>query len=167
MHENVVTGCAYFRDTYLDKDKILKIADIGGLDINGNLRELMHKNWVYHGIDVAEGRNVDVILSDTDNWKELEDESYDVVVSGSTFEHINHPWVAIKEVARILRKGGYCCIIAPLLCPEHKFPEDCWRFMPDGMYTLAKWAGLETIEVLTSEDRKGLIIDTMLIARKP
>jgi SAM-dependent methyltransferase len=163
-----MTGMAFFRDKYMDKDKILKVADIGGLDINGSFRDLMISNlWIYHGIDVQEGRNVDFVLSDTDNWKELEMESYDIVISGSTFEHIEHPWVAIKELARILRPGGYCCIIAPMICPEHKFPVDCWRFMADGWWSLAKWANLEVLEVMESHDRTQFLTDTMLIARKP
>lgn len=169
MHENAMTGMAYFRDKYMDREKITKIADIGGLDINGCFRELMciSSLWLCHGIDIQEGRNVDIVIEDTDNWKELKDESYDVVISGSTFEHIEHPWIAIKEVYRILRPGGYCCIIAPMICPEHKFPDDYWRFMPDGFFALAKWGGLEVQEVLTSEDRQKIITDTMLVARKP
>jgi SAM-dependent methyltransferase len=34
------------------------------------------------------------------------DESFDLVISSDIFEHIRDPWVAFREVARILRRGG-------------------------------------------------------------
>ena len=35
-----------------------------------------------------------------------EDESFDVVITQDVFEHINEPFQAFKEIARVLKPGG-------------------------------------------------------------
>ena len=64
-------------------------------------------------MDIQKGPNIDIVVSDIYNWIEIEDNSFDVVVSGQAFEHMEFFWKAIKEIERILKPGGLCCIIAP------------------------------------------------------
>jgi hypothetical protein len=77
------------------------------------------------------------------------------------------------EVARVLKPGGICCILAPSSGPEHRYPTDCWRFYPDGMTSLAHFAQLEVIEATTQWEDKGYADgsdwwhDSMLVCRKP
>ena len=75
-------------------------------------RFLREDNWKYRGMDIQEGPNVDIVVSDIYNWIEIEDSSFDVVISGQAFEHMEFFWKAIKEIERILKPGGLCCIIA-------------------------------------------------------
>jgi hypothetical protein len=53
------------------------------------------------------------------------------------------------EIARVLKPEGLCCIIAPSSGPVHRFPIDCWRFYPDGLRAVARYAGLEALETRT------------------
>src|SRR5262249_11476017 len=53
------------------------------------------------------------------------------------------------EIARVLKPGGYCCIIAPSSGYEHRYPVDCWRFYPDGFAALAKHAKLDLVDAYT------------------
>lgn len=122
--------------------------------------------WKYFGLDVEPGDNVDIVVSDPYNWKEVADDFADVVISGQTFEHIEFPWLTIKEIFRILKPGGICCIIAPSSGPEHKYPTDCWRFYPDGMKAFAKWAGFRLVEVFTDWGL-GEWQDTFVVFQKP
>ena len=78
------------------------------------------------------------------------------------------------EIARILKPRGLCCIIAPSSGPEHRFLRDCWRIFSDGFSAVARYAGLEVLDVQTqwgdlpdydSESNKWH--DSVLIARKP
>jgi SAM-dependent methyltransferase len=97
--------------------------------------------------------------------------SADVVISGQAFEHIQYFWIAMLEIARVLRPGGLCCILAPSSGPEHRYPVDCWRFYPDGMVSLAQFAQMETLEAVTQWDDVGdadsnLWHDSMLVCRK-
>ena len=94
----------------------------------------------------------------------LQDEIFDVVISGQTFEHIEFFWLTMQEIKRILKQTGLCCIIAPSSGPEHKFPIDCWRFFPDGMKAIAKYAKLSIIEVYSVIE--DLWNDTILICKK-
>lgn len=109
------------------------VLDVGSLDVNGSFRPLVEGlGCSYTGLDVRDGRNVDVVSDDMYRYP-FPDESFDVVLSGSTMEHVLdlHSWVA--ELFRILRKGGCLIIITHHTFPEHKYPVDAWRVFPDGM----------------------------------
>ncbi len=174
MHLSSYEKMAAFVQGYLDADREITILDIGSRDVNGSYRPLFQKRrWHYTGADTAEGKNVDIVIKDPYRWKNIKSGTFDVVVSGQAFEHIRHFWITMLEVARILKREGVCCIIAPSGGFEHKYPLDCWRFYPDGMETLAAYAGLVPAEIYTQwdpppyEDGSHVWKDTVLIARKP
>ncbi len=152
----------------------LRVMDLGSTDIGGSYRDLFRsEQWEYLGLDLCPGDNVDVVLSDPYTWKEVASSSVDVFVSGQTFEHIEYFWQTMLEIARILKPGGLCCIVAPSGGPEHRYPVDCWRFYPDGFRALARYAGLQTLEAYTDwepsdyADDSASWKDTVLVARKP
>jgi len=89
------------------------------------------------------------VVKEPYKWDELEDASVDVVISGQAFEHIEFPWLTIKEIFIILKDRGLACIIAPSAGWEHRYPVDCWRIFPDGMKALGKWTGFRIVEVFT------------------
>jgi hypothetical protein len=112
-------------------------------------------------------------LGDPYHWRELKSESIDVLVSGQTFEHTEFFWETSLEIARVLKPGGLCCLIAPAAGPEHRFPLDCWRIFADGFRAIARYAGLEVLYARTqweelpqydSESNKWH--ESILIARK-
>ena len=66
----------------------LKILDVGSLDGQGdyNYSDIFNeKNWTYTGLDFQAGHNVDIVVTDIYNWFEVEDNTYDVVISGQIF----------------------------------------------------------------------------------
>jgi len=128
-------------------ERHLDILDIGSMDVNGSYRSLFsRRSWRYVGADIQSGANVDIVLGDHYRWRQIRSDSYDVVVSGQAFEHIPFFWLTMQEIARVLKPGGLCCIVAPSEGPEHRYPQDCWRFLPDGMRALADFAGLDVLE---------------------
>ena len=85
MHRSSYLKMQYFKDNYLNPDDELKILDIGSFDRDGNYNYgliLNEDKWTYHGLDLNEGNNVDIVVEDPYDWKEIPDESYDVIVSG-------------------------------------------------------------------------------------
>lgn len=175
MHASSYKKMVKFKNLFLDDKQNLKltILDLGSRDINGNYKDIfLNDNWNYIGVDTAAGKNVDIIIKDIYNWSEFEDNSIDVVISGQTFEHIEFFWLTIKEISRVLKPDGLCCIIAPSAGVEHKYPLDCWRFYSDGMKALAKWADLKIIIAATQKkveinaDVKDIWKDSVLIAVK-
>lgn len=160
-----------FKNKYLNKNSNLKILDIGSYDSsNTNYNYgyyLKENNWVYHGMDIQNGPNVDILVEDIYNWVEIKDNSYDVVVSGQAFEHMEFFWKAIQEVERILKPGGLCCIIVPSSGPVHRNPYDCFRFKDDGLKAIAEYVNLDVLECYTNnEDISSPWYDSVLIAKK-
>jgi SAM-dependent methyltransferase len=176
MHIGSYVKMAAFVDKYLAdlKEEPISILDVGSLDVNGTYRQLFNSvNWNYTGCDIAAGKNVDAVLSNIYSWSEFESNQFDVVISGQVFEHVEFFWFTILEIARVLKESGYCCIIAPSAGGEHRYPVDCWRFYPDGLRALAKYAGLEVKEAYTEwqdpgyPDHCGFWKDSVLVCRKP
>lgn len=146
----------------------LSVLDLGSRIVKGQEHLGSYRpfcaNQSYLGADTEAGENVDVVLKDGYVFP-FENESFDIIISGQTIEHVEYPWVWFKEMARVLKKGGKCCIIAPAKIHEHKFPIDTYRYYPDGMRALAKWANLEVIETDRIIANKSME-DTYLIAQK-
>lgn len=176
MHQSSMEKMTLFRDRYLSARSrdVLQILDLGSQDVNGSYRPLFSEpTWQYVGLDMASGKNVDVVLRTPYVWKEIDSGSVDVIISGQAFEHIQYFWITMLEVARVLKPGGICCILAPSSGPEHRYPLDCWRFYPDGMGSLAHFAQMEVVEATTQWEDKGYADgsdwwhDSMLVCRKP
>ena len=158
VHQSSYDKMARFVERHLDKRRGIptKIVDIGSMDVNGTYRDLFDDNkWSYTGVDLAPGNNVDVVLSDPYRWKELPSRSFDIVVSGQVFEHMEFFWLAMFEVNRIMKVGSLSCIIVPSSGPEHKYPLDCWRFFPDGLSAMARMARLHILECYHQADAQG------------
>jgi len=126
------------------------ILDVGSADICGCYRDLF-PNHDYVGLDVEDARNVDVVVADPYNWAELAGRQFDVVISGQCLEHVEFPWVTMRQIALHTKPGGRVCIIVPHKWPLHYHPLDCYRFNPDGLSALGKWAGLRVEEATLHE----------------
>jgi SAM-dependent methyltransferase len=167
MHGSVLRAMTVFRDRMLEP-KPLKIADVGSRDVNGSYRGLFEKApWTYVGLDIEPGSNVDIVLQGPDEWANIPDAEYDVVISGSTMEHTKRPWVFMKNIARIAKPGGLICVIAPYSWGYHEHPIDCWRVYPEGMRAVMESSGLYMVEVyMIADDNNKACGDTVGIARK-
>ena len=149
MHKSSYQHMQRLVSTYLSPGSVLKVVDIGSFDVNGSYRTLFtDPGWQYTGVDLEAGPGVDVVLASPYRLP-FATGSVDVVVSGQAFEHIEHFWMTWLEIQRVLRPGGLVFLIAPSRGPEHRYPQDCWRFYPDGYRALAKIGASELVEVHT------------------
>ena len=136
-------------ETRLDRGRALHAIDIGSYDVNGSYRTLFDApGWQYTGIDLEAGPGVDVVLTSPYRLP-FADGSVDLVISGQAFEHVEFFWMTWLEMVRVLKPGGRIFLIAPSRGPEHRYPQDCWRFYPDGYRALAKFGRCELVEVST------------------
>jgi len=151
MHAASYEMMKEFSEKYVEPP--CSVVDVGSIECNGTFRPLF-AGCEYTGIDIVSGPNVDRVVEPYNYG----DEQYDVVISGSTMEHVEdlHAWAS--EVARICKPGGLICIVAPHTWAEHPHPVDCWRILPDGM----RWL-FRSLNIL--ECRSG-VTDTVLVARK-
>ena len=171
MHRNSHSKMQWFKNTYLSTSSELNILDVGSLDRQGdfNYSDIFNvKNWTYTGLDVQGGNNVDIVVSDIYNWFEIEDNTYDVIISGQFFEHLEFFWITMSEIERVLKPGGYVCIIAPSAGPKHggNVP-NCYRFHEDGLKAMAKYVDFEVIHTSVDERKEASPWnDALLVARK-
>lgn len=168
MHPSSYETMEKFCDKYLSKDQNLKILDIGSFDRNGDYNYgniLNAPNWTYKGLDLKPGNNVDIVVEDPYFWVEIEDNSFDVIVSGQAFEHNEFFWLTLEEIKRVLKPGGLLCIIVPSTGPVHRNPVDCYRFNETAMKAMANYIDFEIIE--TKSNDVPMWRDSTLIARKP
>lgn len=80
---------------------------------------------------------------------------FDGVICLEVLEHVRRPWVAARELLRVLRPGGGLLVTAPFLAGphgkggrnqgHHGYP-DLWRFTADGLRAL--FDGLHAVEVV-------------------
>lgn len=129
--------------------------------------------YEYVGLDIEAGDNVDIVPVNPFVWNEIADNSFDLCVSGQTFEHNPYFWVTFAEMARVLRPGGMAFVVAPGAGHVHRYPVDCWRFYPDSWAALASLTGMELVEsyfetdMLATRVEGGAWRDSVCIARKP
>lgn len=147
MHASAMLRMKWFVDNYVPHWKPVTVLDVGSYNVNGSFKSLFDGMQVtYTGLDMNAGPNVDYVPEDPYIWKELDDESFDFIISGNAFEHIEFPWLTIEEMYRKLKENGFACILTPFSLGEHRYPVDCYRYLPDGMIALAKWAGFRVVE---------------------
>lgn len=172
MHKTSYLKMKWFKNNFLNKSSNLKILDVGSLDNKGdfNYRAIFdEKNWSYEGLDFQDGHNVDILVNDIYNWFEVEDESYDVIISGQLFQHLEYFWLTMSEIERVLKPGGYVCIITPAAGPKHggDMP-NCYRFREDGLAAIAKYVDLEVLFTeVNGNDNAAPWHDACLVAHKP
>jgi len=70
------------------------------------------------------------------------DNEYDIILSGQVIEHVQKPWLWLKESKRVVKPRGLIVTINPVSWPYHEAPIDCWRIYPSGIEGLAEEHGL-------------------------
>lgn len=138
MHDTAFGNAAYFYDKYCKYNIENKIVlDIGSYDVNGTLKPIFLQAKQYIGLDQCKGKNVDIVAASHNI--PLEDNSIDIIVSSSCFEHDTMFWITFKEMCRLIKPNGYIYINAPSNGPYHAHPVDNWRFYADSWKALEEW----------------------------
>ncbi len=177
MHPNSYQIMTTFKENFLadQTGRPLKILDVGSQDITGHGYQpiFSEPSWSYQGLDIVAGPNVDIVVEEPYSWSRIPGESYDVVISGQAFEHVEYFWLTMLEMSRVLKSNGWCCLIVPSHGPEHRVPVDCYRFYVDGLVALARYAGLQVRhaetqwDTLAIPDSQYIWHDSLLVAQKP
>lgn len=178
MHGSSLRRMAWFVDMWLKPaGRPLRVLDVGSCEVAGGSyrRFFPAGRFEYTGLDMAAGKNVDITPELPYHWPELSPDSFDVVISGQAFEHMEFFWLAALEMARVLRPDGLLCLIAPRGFARHRYPVDCYRFDADGMLAIARWCNLEPLHISTDMAPPGAspdwhienCEDSLLVARKP
>lgn len=139
MHDTSLRSGKAFSETYGIENGL--VVDLGGRNINGSLRSFFEeKGMKYVCVDMESDPSVDIVTPPGEKLP-FEDESVDLIVSTSCFEHDPCFWLTFKEMTRIIKPSGYIYINAPTAGPYHGYPGDNWRFYSDAGQALAYWSG--------------------------
>ena len=116
--------------------------DYDGLNIGAGLSKVHPK---IKTLEIEAGEGIDYVGSV--EALPLDDNSLDLVVTQEVLEHVENPFKAMTEIARVLRPGAIAYIQMPFTIGYHGCPNDYWRFTHQGMEQLAKIANLEVEEI--------------------
>lgn len=118
------------------------VIEIGGLNVNGSVRDLFP--LPYLSTDMRVGIGVDRVLDITDNINT--DIKYNTIVCCETLEHVNKPWVAAENIFKLMSPGALLFVSVPFKHGFHAYPNDYYRYTPSGLKVLFdKLQWLETI----------------------
>ena len=120
-----------------------RVLDIGAG--SAKYKKIISKQAVnYVTLDISPGEYVDIV---GDAMKmPIIDASFDTVISTETLEHVQKPWLVIKEIKRVLKPGGICFLTAPFMLPAHNDPGDYFRYNKSGLEFLFREEGFTIIE---------------------
>lgn len=96
--------------------------------------------------DVLPGHDVDVV-ADLHRLPAQWAGRFDAFVAIAVFEHLARPWLAAKEMARVLAPGGVCYVATHQTFPLHGHPSDFFRFSKEALSLVVEDAGLRVLDV--------------------
>jgi SAM-dependent methyltransferase len=95
--------------------------------------------------DVEAGADVDLVAdlhALPPDWANR----FNALVAVAVFEHLERPWIAAREVARVLSPGGFCLVSTHQTFPLHGYPSDFFRFSKEALALIFRDAGLNVVE---------------------
>lgn len=141
--ENVIMGdlnqLKYLKDNaHLVKGPIL---EIGSKDYGNNPNyRVMFPDKSYVGIDLENGKGVDAVIDLSINYEKiiskLKIDKFNTVICFSVLEHCKDLFKVCSNIQKLLNPRGHLFISVPFCWEYHRFPEDYWRFTPEGIKIL-------------------------------
>lgn len=124
-HPDQQKYCKEVKSKFSNFFKNVKVLEMGSLDVNGNNRHLF-ENCNYIGLDVAEGKNVDIVC--VAHEYDAENESFDTIISTNALEHDMYYELTLKKMVSLLKPGGFLLFSVANTHGEHgtkrKNPQD-------------------------------------------
>lgn len=72
---------------------------------------------------------------------------FDVVICLSTLEHCDKPWKVAENIEGVMKPGALLLVSAPYIWRQHSYPNDYFRYLPDGFRAL--FCNIEFSELFT------------------
>lgn len=142
------------------------VLDVGSLNINDSAREVYTQFKSYVGIDMMEGKDVDIVMNAHNLVNKFGEESIDTIVCVNTLEHDDKFWLTIRAMNRVLKKGGFLVFCIPTFYfPIHNHPGDYWRMSEQAIREIVfkSYEVLDLKEIYTKES-EGKPINPVICA---
>lgn len=94
----------------------------------------------YVGVDLSAGKGVDRVVDLAGDIIQVSSElggiNFSNIICFSVLEHCRNVFKMASNMERLLEKGGHLFISVPFSWEYHAFPDDYWRFTPNGIRAL-------------------------------
>lgn len=129
-----------------------RVLDVGGRNENGSYSDIFD-GYQYQTLDIEPP--ADIIVRPGEPWGFGTNARFDVVISGQCLEHDPRFWVTLAEMGKVTKSNGFVFIIVPSAGPIHRYPVDCYRFLPDVGPVWAEIMGCRLLSVKRSDDNES------------
>ncbi|MDP2638729.1 MAG: methyltransferase domain-containing protein [Candidatus Azambacteria bacterium] len=100
----------------------------------------------YTGLDFFVSNNADIV-TDLNKKLPVENAKYDSAICISVIEHLLEPQLALDEIYRVLKPGGYLLLTTPWIYPFHGEPSDCFRYSRFALKHMLEKSGFKLVSV--------------------
>jgi len=151
-----------FINTYLHPEDL--ICDIGNQ--GKNVPELSGRPRKLVTLDITADTSPDIVADITRTNAHIRENYFDALLCTEVLEHVVEPFAAVRELARIVKVGGYILITTPLNCRIHGPVPDCWRFTEFGLKVLLRDFEIVSFRRLDTPDRNLFPLEYSVIVKK-
>ncbi len=155
----------FIENAKLEEFKYNRVIEVGSKYVNGSVRPIIEKFLgpkEYIGVDIEQGKFVDVVCNAEKLVEYFGEEYFDVVISTELLEHVKDWRNVIQNMKNILKPGGYIYITTRSKgFPFHAYPYDFWRYEIEDMKKI--FEDFEIIKLQEDPEAEGVFLK----ARKP
>lgn len=148
--EDIIFGIENLEPGHIQGKRIL---EVGSQDVNGGLRKIVMRNnpAEYIGIDIEDGKGVDLLLSYEDLIDKFGEDSFDLVITTSTLEHVANWKEFLDTITMVCKPEGHILLSVPRSGCYHGYPHDYWRFSKYDLLEVFK-----AQEIIVSEEHRDM-----------
>lgn len=113
-------------------------------------RQLLKDRCDYVATDCFEDPNIDVMSDIHALSQTFEQNSFDFVLCTDVIEHVERPWMAVRQLYAVLKPGGTLLLTTPFNFHLHGNGtfKDYWRVSADGLrFLLLEEAGFKDVHI--------------------
>ena len=113
--------------------------EIGSKDYGStqDLRSIFIEGDEYIGVDMEGGPGVDMVLDLTKSFPDIDaklnNRRFGTIFCLSVLEHCDNPFKMAENITHLLEPEGHICLSVPFAWQIHGYPNDYWRFTPEGI----------------------------------
>lgn len=131
-------------------------------------RQLLQDQCNYIATDCFEDPNIDVVSDIHTLSRTFDQNSFDFVLCTDVIEHVERPWMAVRQLHAVLKPGGILLLTTPFnfhLHGDRSF-KDFWRISADGLrFLLLEEAGFSDVKI-TATGHPDFPFNHLVVARK-
>lgn len=135
--------------------------EVGSKDYGStqDIRSLFVDRGKYIGIDIEDGPGVDMLLDLTEDFERIDEklngQRFGTIFCLSVLEHCENPFKMADNMTRLLQEKGKVCMAAPFSWKIHAYPNDYWRFTPEGIRRLFPKVQFDPGQCLAATSKEG------------